>query len=134
MHKSHDVSVIMYYLVLPTKYGKVVKVVFEDRIDKEFREVCLEIEIENRYEIKFLEIRTDKDYVHFLIQSVLKYSSTQIVTKIKSITVREIFRKMPGSSVGGKILDRCTLAVAIAIFRSSVWRKILDRWVFCKYG
>ena len=120
MHKSHDVSVIMYYLVLPTKYGKVVKVVFEDRIDKEFREVCLEIEIENRYEIKFLEIRTDKDHIHFLIQSVLKYSATQIVTKIKSITVREIFRKMPGSSVGGKILDRCTLAVAIAIFRSSV--------------
>ena len=134
MHKSHDVSVIMYYLVLPTKYGKVVKVVFEDRIDKEFREVCLEIEIENRYEIKFLEIRTDKDYVHFLIQSVLKYSSTQIVTKIKSIIIREIFRKMPGSLVGKKILDRCTLAVAIAIFRSSVWRKILDRWVFCKYG
>ena len=67
------------------------KVVFEDRIDEELREVCLEIE--EWYEIKFLEIKTDNDHVHFLIQFVLKYSATQIVTKIKNITAREIFRK-----------------------------------------
>ena len=57
------------------------------------KEVCLEIE--KRYEIKFLEIGTDKDHVHFLVQSVPKYSVTQIVTKIKSITAREIFKRCP---------------------------------------
>ena len=90
IHKSHNVSVIMYHLVLPAKYRKVV---FEGRVDEELRDVCLEIE--KRYEIKFLEIGTDKDHVHFLIQSVPKYSVTQIVTKIKSITAREIFRRCP---------------------------------------
>ena len=90
IHKSHNVSVIMYHLVFPAKYRKVV---FEGRVDEELRKVCLEIE--KRYEIKFLEIGTDKDHVHFLVQSVLKYSVTQIVTKIKSITAREIFRRCP---------------------------------------
>ena len=90
IHKSHNVSVIMYHLVLPAKYRRVV---FEGRVDEELRDVCLEIE--KRYEIKFLEIGTDKDHVHFLIQSVPKYSVTQIVTKIKSITAREIFRRCP---------------------------------------
>ena len=90
IHKSHNVSVIMYHLVLPAKYRRVV---FEGRVDEELRDVCLEIE--KRYEIKFLEIGTDKDHVHFLIQSGPKYSVTQIVTKIKSITAREIFRRCP---------------------------------------
>ena len=46
--------------------------------------------IEKRYEIKFLEIGKDKDHVHFLVQSIPKYSVTQIVTKIKSITVQKV--------------------------------------------
>ena len=77
-------------MVFPAKYRKVV---FEGRVDEELRKVCLEIE--KRYEIKFLEIGTDKDHVHILVQSVPKYSVTQIVTKIKSITAREIFRRCP---------------------------------------
>jgi REP element-mobilizing transposase RayT len=52
--------------------------------------------IESRYEIKFLEIGTDKDHVHFLIQSVPTYSPTKIVRMIKSITAKEIFRLAPG--------------------------------------
>ena len=80
----------MYNLVFPAKYRKVV---FKNRIEKELKEICLEIE--KRYEIKFLEIGTDKDHVHLMVQSVPKYSVTQIVTKIKSITAREIFRRCP---------------------------------------
>ena len=80
----------MYHLVFPAKYRRIV---FEGEIEEELKEVCLEIE--KRYEIKFLEIGTDKDHVHFLIQSVPKYSVTQIVTKIKSITAREIFKRCP---------------------------------------
>jgi len=34
-------------------------------------------------------------HVHFLIQSVPTYSPTKIVTKVKSITAREIFSKVP---------------------------------------
>jgi len=55
--------------------------------------ICLEIA--KRYEISFLEIGIDKDHVHFLIQSVPKYSITQIIRIIKSITTKKIFVKHP---------------------------------------
>ena len=80
----------MYHLVFPAKYRRVI---FEGRIEEKLKEICLEIE--KRYEVKFLEIGTDKDHVHFLVQSVPKYSVTQIVTKIKSITARKILKKCP---------------------------------------
>jgi REP element-mobilizing transposase RayT len=50
--------------------------------------------IEERYEIKFIEIGTDKDHVHFLIQSVPMYSPSRITRVIKSITAREVFRRV----------------------------------------
>jgi REP element-mobilizing transposase RayT len=80
----------MYHLVFPAKYRRVV---FEESVDKVLKEICLGIE--KRYQIKFLEIGTDKDYVHFLVQSVPRYSVTKIVTIIKSISAREIFRRVP---------------------------------------
>ena len=40
---------------------------FDKGIDETLKEVCLEIE--KRYEVHFLEIGTDKDHVHFLIQT-----------------------------------------------------------------
>ena len=57
------------------------------------KEVCLDIE--KRYQINFLEIGTDKDHVHLLVQSVPAYSVTRIVTIIKSLTAREIFKRCP---------------------------------------
>ena len=54
------------------------------------------MDIEDRYEIHFLEIGSDKGHVHFLLQSVPSYSPTKIVRTIKSITAREIFSQAPG--------------------------------------
>jgi REP element-mobilizing transposase RayT len=90
IHKSHNVTVLLYHLVLPAKYRRVV---FDDKVDEVLKGVCLEIE--KRYQIKFLEIGTDKDHVHFLVQSVPAYAVTKIVMMIKSITAREIFRQCP---------------------------------------
>ena len=67
--------------------------IFDDEVDKVLKDVCLDIE--NRYQINFLEIGTDKDHVHFLVQSVPTYSVTKIVTMIKSISAREVFRRSP---------------------------------------
>jgi len=53
------------------------------------------MEIGQRYEIDFVEIGTDRDHVHFLVQSVPTYSPTKIVRMIKSITAREIFQRVP---------------------------------------
>ena len=90
LHKSHNVTVLMYHLVFPAKYRRAV---FDANVDEVLKEVCLEIE--RRYQVKFLEIGTDKDHVHFLIQSVPTYSVTRIVTLLKSLTAREIFKRCP---------------------------------------
>jgi REP-associated tyrosine transposase len=90
IHKSHNVSVLIYHLVLPAKYRRAV---FDKQVDVVLKDVCLEIE--KRYQIRFLEIGTDKDHVHFLVQSVPTYAVTKIVTLLKSLTAREIFRRCP---------------------------------------
>ena len=83
-------TVLLYHLVFPAKYRRVV---FDKQVDAVLKDVCLEIE--NRYQIKFLEIGTDSDHVHFLVQSVPTYAVTKIVTTVKSLTAREIFKRCP---------------------------------------
>ena len=62
LHKRHNVTVLMYHLVFPAKYRKVV---FDTKVDETLKNICLEIE--KRYQIHFLEIGTDEDHVHFLV-------------------------------------------------------------------
>ena len=80
----------MYHFVCPAKYRRAV---FDERVDEILKEVCLEIA--KRYQIEFIEIGTDVNHVHFLVQSVPTYSPTKIIRMIKSITAREIFRLAP---------------------------------------
>jgi len=68
LHKSHSVTVLIYHLIFPAKY---MRVVFDDHVDDLLKEVCLDIE--KRYQGRgphCLEIGTDKNNVHFLVQSV----------------------------------------------------------------
>ena len=67
--------------------------VFTEDVDNHLKAVCLEIS--KRYEVQFVEIGTDRDHFHFLIQSVPMYSATQIARIVKSITTREIFKLAP---------------------------------------
>jgi len=90
IHKSHNVSVLLYHFVCPAKYRRVV---FSKAVDESLKDICLEIS--KRYQIRFLEIGVDKDHVHFLIQSIPRMSPTQIITTVKSLTAREIFKKHP---------------------------------------
>lgn len=90
IRKSHHVSVLIYHLVCPAKYRKVV---FDSDVSREIKDICLEIS--NRYEIIFLEIGTDSDHVHFLIQSVPAMSPSRLAQVIKSLTAREIFNRLP---------------------------------------
>jgi REP element-mobilizing transposase RayT len=90
IHKSHNVSVLLYHLVFPAKYRRVV---FDKGVDRALSDVCQEIE--KRYQIQFLEMGTDDDHVHFLIQSVPGYSVTRLVAMIKSLSTREIFKECP---------------------------------------
>ena len=86
--KSHNISILMYHFVCPAKYRRVV---LSKKVDEVLKEVCLEIE--KRFEIKFIEIGTDKDHVHFLIQLVPTYSAKKIIQTVKSITARQVFKQ-----------------------------------------
>ena len=90
IHKSHNVTVLMYQLVFPAKYRRAV---IDGEVDEVLKQTC--VEIEKRYQVKFLEIGTDRDQVHFLVQSVPTYSVMKLVRMIKSITAREVFRRCP---------------------------------------
>ncbi len=65
IHKRHNVSVLIYHLVCPSKYRRAI---FEEQVENYLKEICLGIE--KRYEIVFLEIGLDEDHAHFLVQSV----------------------------------------------------------------
>ena len=88
--KSHNVSILLYHFVCPAKYRRAV---IDEQVDQVLKEVCLDIA--DRYQIEFLEIGTDKDHVHFLVQSVPTYSPTKIITIIKSLTAKEVFARLP---------------------------------------
>ena len=90
IHKSHNVSVLLYHVVCVAKYRRVV---FDESVEAVLLEVCLSIGL--RYDIEFLEIGIDGDHVHFLLQSVPTYSPTKIVRTLKSITAREVLRRCP---------------------------------------
>ena len=77
----------MYHFVSPP--AKSLRVVFTEELDQNLKEICLEIS--KQYEIKFIEIVTDKDYDHFLIQNVPTYSPTRIIQIVKSITAKKLF-------------------------------------------
>jgi putative transposase len=88
--KSYNVSILLYHFVCPAKYRRVV---IDKKVDEIIKQTCLEIS--KRYEIKFIEIGTAGDHVHFLIQSIPRYSPAKIIQTVKSITAREVFRQAP---------------------------------------
>ena len=90
LHKSHNVSVLLYHLVCPAKYRRAV---IDEAVDRVIVDACREIE--KRFEMHFLEIGTDRDHVHFLIQSVPTYAPTRIARVVKSITARQVFAMCP---------------------------------------
>ena len=90
IYKSHNKTALLYHIVCPVRYRRKV---ITNEVSITLKNVC--IEISKRYEIYFLEIGTDDDHVHFLVQSVPMVSPKRIVQTIKSITAREIFKNHP---------------------------------------
>lgn len=90
IHKRHNKSLLLYHIVCPIKYRRSI---LTDLVSVSMVKICKEIE--NRYDIFFIEIGLDDNHAHFLTQSVPVISPKEIVQTIKSITAREIFRLHP---------------------------------------
>lgn len=80
----------MYHLVCAIKYRRDV---LTDEVTNTIVNVCLDIT--DKYGIEFIEVGTDVNHIHYLIQAQPKYSPSQIVTMIKSITARLVFKINP---------------------------------------
>ena len=88
--KRHNKTLLLYHLVFPMKYRREV---LTKEIGESLIEIC--IGISERYEIQFLEIGYESDHVHFLVQSVPSISVSKLVTLIKSLSARELFKTHP---------------------------------------
>ena len=77
-------------MVFPAKYRREV---FSDAVTESLKLVCLGIS--ERYEIHFVEIGTDENHIHFLIQGIPSMSVSDITRITKSITAKEIFLRHP---------------------------------------
>jgi len=90
IYKRHNKTLLLYHLVFPVKYRRKV---ISGPIGEAIKEISLEIG--DRFEIEFVEIGTDEDHIHFLVQGVPTMSVEQMIRIIKSITAREIFQRFP---------------------------------------
>lgn len=90
IHKSHNVNLLLYHYVCLAKYRRVI---FDDSVDQVIIQTCQEIS--KRYDINVLELGTDGDHIHFLIQSVPMLSPTEIITTLKSIIAKKVYQCCP---------------------------------------
>ena len=90
IYKRHNKSLLLYHLVFPMKYRREV---LTKEIGESLQFIC--VGISERYEVQFVEIGYESDHVHFLVQSVPSMSVSKLVTIIKSLSARELFKKHP---------------------------------------
>lgn len=89
-HWYHNISECYYHIQLTIKYRRVL---FNEKVKK----VVLEAmnEFKERYAIEISEVGFDGNHVHLLCQFLPKYSGGEIVRLVKSITGKEVFKKVP---------------------------------------
>ena len=90
INKSHNVTNLVYHLVCPIKYRRDV---ISDKVKYTIFRTCQSIT--RNHEIYFIEVGTDINHVHFLIQTVPTYSPTQLVSIIKINIAKAVFKYNP---------------------------------------
>ena len=88
--KSHNKTMLLYHLVCTVKYRREL---LTEAVTNTLVNVCMELE--ETSDIEFLEIGTDVNHVHFLIQTTPSYSVSQYVKLIKGRTANIIFKMNP---------------------------------------
>ena len=88
---EHNAYQIHYHFVTPVKYRRAIF----GRPDREQTLFKICSEIEERYSIWFEQLGIDTNHVHYLISAAPKFSPSQLIRLIKSITARELFKRHP---------------------------------------
>ena len=82
--KNHSKFLLMYHIIFVVKYRQNIIDFFKEDIKEIF------IEISKKYNFEILEIETDKDHIHLLIQVDPKISPLQIVRILKQISTYKL--------------------------------------------
>ena len=80
INKLHNRTLLLYHLVFPVKYRRKV---IDNNISETIKQVCLDIE--QAYEISFVEIGTDEDHIHFLVQGIPNMSVREIFSQHQEV-------------------------------------------------
>jgi len=80
---KHNLKV---HLILVCKYRKKL---LKQRIEINIKSIIRDIEAKSDFEI--IEMETDKDHIHLMIQYIPRISISAIVNRIKSITTKRIW-------------------------------------------
>jgi putative transposase len=99
---EHNAYQIHYHFVTPVKY----RMAIFGRLDREqtLKSVCKEIE--QRYSIEFEKVGIDTNHVHYVISAAPKFSPSEIIRIVKSITAKQLFKTHPdlrGELWGGEL-------------------------------
>ena len=108
---SHAVYDTRYHLVWAPKYRKWI-------LDGEVRDTVKELfkEILAARDCEVIEMEIAGDHVHIFVSIPPRYSVGETVRVLKSVSAKEIFRKVSKGKEG------------------TVGRGILGRWIFCQDG
>jgi putative transposase len=86
----HSVYDTQYHLVWAPKYRKQI---LTGAVGQRMRELLLEIA--QAYDIEIEELEVSVDHVHIFCSFAPKFSITQVVTRLKSLSARAIFAEHP---------------------------------------
>ena len=90
-YACHKVYVIKYHLVFVVKYRK--DLFLNQEYILHLKSVLSEIE--KRYFLSPETIGFDEDHVHLLMRAAPRYSPSQVIQIVKSITAKEMFKQFP---------------------------------------
>lgn len=87
-------------MILVCKYRK--KLLCKD-IDTDIKQIIFDIEEKSDFNI--IEMETDKDHIHIMIQYIPRLSISSIVNRVKAITTNRIW-KLHFNSLKKRILEK----------------------------
>ena len=90
VRSNHCVYDTHYHLVFPVKYRKAL---LSQAVVASIARTLHEIEL--RYDFTLEQAGDDKNHIHLLVSFHPKYSVSEIVRMLKSLTARELFRELP---------------------------------------
>ena len=88
---AHTRYIIKYHIVWIVKYRH--DILADEKINSKINEIIKEIA--EKYGFEIISLGTDGNHIHVFVSAPPRFSPSQIVTILKSISARHIFQQFP---------------------------------------